>query len=201
VIRVSLPARVTSVVLVACLAAVALAGMTAEPPAAAGPTTPAIQESRILANKAEGLSLSEDRELLVKSVLNVSQPMRFGQFIWNDQEIPAGSVVVRVDLEGQTISVFRGGHEIGTAVILYGASDKPTPHGRFPVLEKREKHRSNLYDAEMPYMLRLTNDGIAIHASEVRQGAATHGCIGIPVEFARALFREVRRGDEVFITS
>jgi lipoprotein-anchoring transpeptidase ErfK/SrfK len=69
------------------------------------------------------------------------------------------------------------------------------------VLEKREKHRSNLYDAEMPYMLRLTNDGIAIHASEVRQGAATHGCIGIPVEFARALFREVRRGDEVFITS
>ncbi len=44
----------------------------------------------------------------------------------------------------------------------------------------------------MPYMLRLTNDGVAIHGSNVRQGYATHGCIGVPTDFAKLLF--ARRG-------
>ena len=60
-------------------------------------------------------------------------------------------------------------------------------------------NRSTLYDADMPYMLRLTTDGVAIHASNVRAGAATHGCIGIPPEFAKLLFEQVRRGDLVAI--
>jgi lipoprotein-anchoring transpeptidase ErfK/SrfK len=186
--------------LVACISAVALAGMTTEPPAPAQPTIPATQGNRIIATKAERLVLSADHDLLVKSILNVSRPMRFGQFVWNDEDVQAGPILVLVNLAGQTMSVFRDGHEIGTSIILYGANDKPTPRGRFPILEKRAKHRSNLYDAEMPYMLRLTTDGIAVHGSQVRQGAATHGCIGVPIEFARALFREVRRGDDVFIT-
>jgi lipoprotein-anchoring transpeptidase ErfK/SrfK len=127
--------------------------------------------------------------------------MQFGQFVFNDRDIPAGEVIVRVDLRTQLMSVFRSGHEIGTAIILYGANQKPTPNGIFPVLEKRAQHQSNLYNAEMPFMLRLTNDGIAVHGSSVRRGAATHGCIGIPVEFARALFNAVERGDLVVITS
>jgi lipoprotein-anchoring transpeptidase ErfK/SrfK len=52
----------------------------------------------------------------------------------------------------------------------------------------------------MPYMLRLTTDGVAIHASNVREGWATHGCIGVPMEFARRLFAEVKLGDPVEIT-
>ncbi len=40
----------------------------------------------------------------------------------------------------------------------------------------------------MPYMLRLTGDGVAIHDSKVEWGYATHGCIGVPVAFAKALF-------------
>ena len=39
----------------------------------------------------------------------------------------------------------------------------PTPTGVFPITEKKRHHVSNLYDAPMPYMLRLTDDGIAIH--------------------------------------
>jgi lipoprotein-anchoring transpeptidase ErfK/SrfK len=97
------------------------------------------------------------------------------------------------------LSVFRAGHEIGTAVILYGVASKPTRRGVFPILERAEQHRSNLYAAEMPYMLRLTRDGIAIHASDVRPQGATHGCIGVPIAFGRRLFREVRKGDLVAI--
>jgi lipoprotein-anchoring transpeptidase ErfK/SrfK len=103
-----------------------------------------------------------------------------------------------VNLDTQTISVFRGQHEIGTAVALYGVDGKPTPVGRFRVMERRKDHQSSIYDAEMPYTLKLTNDGIAIHGSDVRAGVGTHGCIGIPLEFAGKLFDAVEVGTEVF---
>jgi hypothetical protein len=138
---------------------------------------------------------------MVQSLLNVRKQMKFGDFVWNDDGIAAGTVWVRIDLARQMLSVFRADQEIGSAVILYGTDGKPTPTGVFPVLEKAEKHSSNLYDAEMPYMLRLTNDGVAIHASNVRFGAATHGCIGIPIEFAKLLFGQVKRGDLVAIVA
>jgi lipoprotein-anchoring transpeptidase ErfK/SrfK len=51
----------------------------------------------------------------------------------------------------------------------------------------------------MPYMLRLTDDGVAIHGSNVRQGRATHGCIGVPLGFAKMLFATASKGDPVFI--
>jgi hypothetical protein len=145
------------------------------------------------------LTLPDGEQRLVHSLLNITRPMRFGDYVWNDSGIPAGRPWVRVDLGRQTISVFRAGHEIGTAVIMYGADIKQTPIGVFPVLDRFAQHRSNLYDADMPYTLRLTNDGVAIHASNVREGYATHGCIGVPLAFARLLFGRMQRGDLVAI--
>jgi hypothetical protein len=138
----------------------------------------------------------------VQSILNVPKRMHYGDFIWNDRHVPKGPVWVRVDLKQQLISVFRAGHEIGTAVILYGAEEKETPDGVFPVIAKIKDHKSVTYgDAPMPYTLRLTNDGVSIHGSDVRWGAATHGCIGVPLEFAQKLYGQVSRGDQVVIVS
>jgi lipoprotein-anchoring transpeptidase ErfK/SrfK len=53
----------------------------------------------------------------------------------------------------------------------------------------------------MPYTLRLTADGVSIHASDVRPGFATHGCIGVPKGFAAKLFAATSVGDEVIIVS
>lgn len=145
------------------------------------------------------LALPGGERRAVRSLLNISQPMHYGQFVWNDRGVAAGRAWVRVDLARQTISVFRAGHEIGTAIILYGADGKPTPAGRFPVLAKRKDHISSLYDAPMPFTLRLTGDGIAIHGSDVRARAATHGCIGVPLAFAEKLFEEIGVGDLVVI--
>lgn len=135
----------------------------------------------------------------VKTLLNLREQMHHGDFRWNDRNVPDGPVFVRVDLDSQLISVFRDGHEIGTAVILYGAEEKQTPSGVFPVQWKAKDHHSTLYDAPMPYTLRLTSDGVAIHGSDVRWGAATHGCIGVPLEFAKRLFEVVKKGDEVLV--
>ena len=132
-----------------------------------------------------------------RSVLNPHKRLSYGEYMWNDQGVPPGPVRVRVDLRRQLISVFRAGEEIGTAVVLYGSSEKGTPRGEFPILAKLRTHRSNIYDAPMPYTLRLTADGVAIHASDVRWGYATHGCIGVPTGFAQRLFDQAKLGDVV----
>ena len=137
----------------------------------------------------------------IKTILNVPGRMRYGDYRWDDKGVPAGPTWIRVDLDAQLISVFRSGHEIGTAVILYGADGLATPTGKFPILAKFKDHRSATYDnAPMPFTLRLTGDGVSIHASNVRWGYATHGCIGIPESFAAKLFSVASVGDEVLIT-
>ena len=145
------------------------------------------------------LSLPGGRYEVVRSLLNITKPMHYGDFVWDDDHIPDGSVWVRVDLAHQTLSVFRGGHEIGAAVALYGSGSNATPTGSFTILEKHAHYYSHSYHAPMPYMLRLTKDGVAIHGSSVRQGWATHGCIGVPLEFARLLFAAVSKDDPVVI--
>lgn len=135
----------------------------------------------------------------VRSLIEVGKPLRFGDFVWDESAASAGAVWIRIDLTRQLVSVFRGEDEIGTAVILYGAPEKPTPKGAFKVIAKATDHYSRSYDAPMPYMLRLTDDGIAIHASRVRPNGATHGCLGVPLRFAEHLYRVAGMGTEVFI--
>jgi lipoprotein-anchoring transpeptidase ErfK/SrfK len=127
-------------------------------------------------------------------------PLKAGEYAWNDEGAPVeGETVIVVNLATQLLSVYRGGYEIGRSSIIYGADNKPTPIGTFPIIEKKKDHISNLYGAPMPFMLRLTRDGIAIHGSVVEDGTATHGCIGIPNEFAALLFRAAKLGDRVLI--
>ncbi|WP_150291817.1 L,D-transpeptidase family protein [Sphingobium estronivorans] len=140
--------------------------------------------------------------LAVKRVLPIDGPFRHGDYVWDEGGAPAtGPIIVTVDLKAQTLSVFRAGYEIGTAVIIYGADDKPSPLGAFPISQKDADHFSRTYNnAPMPYMLRLTSDGVAIHGSDVRWGNATHGCIGVPRAFAKKLFGVTKLGDLVVIT-
>ncbi len=149
---------------------------------------------------AKPVAAPADDPFTVKRVLKIDGPFEHGDYVWDDKGVPAGPLVITVDLKAQTLSVFRGGYEIGAAVIVYGATDKESPVGTFPISEKDADHVSNLYDAPMPYMLRLTNDGVAIHGSDVKWGNATHGCIGVPTAFAKLLFAQAKLGDRVIIT-
>lgn len=153
------------------------------------------------ATPAPAPSPPAEQPFIVRRILDIPGPMQHGSYVWDDAGVPAGPIVITIDLAAQTMSVFRGGYEIGAAVIIYGATDKPTPTGTFPISQKKRHHISNLYNAPMPYMLRLTNDGVAIHASDVQWGNATHGCIGLPPEFAALLFEQAQIGTEVIVTN
>ncbi|MGR6328707.1 L,D-transpeptidase family protein [Sphingomonas sp. XXL09] len=137
--------------------------------------------------------------MTIKRVLDIG-PIKFGEYAWDDEGVPDGPLIITVDLAAQTLSVFRDGYEIGAAAILYGTDDKPTPLGTFPITQKDADHVSTLYHAPMPYMLRLTNDGVSIHGTEVAWGYATHGCVGVPTAFAKKLFAVAKLGDRVIVT-
>lgn len=138
---------------------------------------------------------------VIKRILPIDGPIRYGEWHWNEDGAPAqGQLIITVDLEARVLSVFRDGHEIGATAVLLGTQEKPTPLGVFPITQKKESHVSNLYGAPMPFMQRLTNDGISIHASNVQNGYASHGCIGTPLPFARKLFAATKMGDIVIIT-
>ena len=141
-----------------------------------------------------------DERFVIKRILPINGPIKYGEWHWDDKNVPDGPIVVTVDLKARVISVFRGGYEIGASAVLLGTQEKPTPTGVFPITQKRRHHTSNLYDAPMPYMQRLTNDGISLHATEVEWGYASHGCIGMPEAFAAKVFGVTTVGDKVYIT-
>lgn len=143
-----------------------------------------------------------DNPFVIKRILPIEGPIRYGEWHWDDEGVPEGPLVVTVDLQARVISVFRNGYEIGAAAALIGAPSHPTPVGTFPILTKERHNVSEKYNnAPMPWTLRLTWSGVAIHGgSTVERGYASHGCIGVPDEFASRIFAEARIGDVVIIT-
>lgn len=135
----------------------------------------------------------------VRSLLRTDGVMRHGDYRWNDEGIAPGPLTIWVDLRSQLISVFRDGHEIGTAVIVYGDDTMESPLGRFSILAKHRDYHSRTYDAPMPHSLFITNTGVALHGSPMSSRRATHGCIGLPDKFAQLLFDAASIGDSVEI--
>lgn len=146
-------------------------------------------------------SLAAASPPVVHTYAETDQPIYYGDYFWDESGVPRGRTEIVVDLQLEQLYVYRGGVEIGRAMITRGWDKMATPMGTFPILEKDADHISSTYDnAPMPYNLRLTWKGIAIHGAEVDDESATHGCVGIPLEFARKLFGSVRVGDKVLIT-
>ena len=124
-----------------------------------------------------------------------------GEFIWAPHLAPAGPMVMIVSLTAQQAYVYRNGLRIGASTASTGKKGKDTPTGVFTILQKNAKHRSNLYNnAPMPYMQRLTWDGIALHAGNLPGYPASHGCVRLPMAFAQALFEETSMGMTVVVT-
>jgi hypothetical protein len=108
---------------------------------------------------------------------------------------------VIVSLKAQRAQVYRNGLLIGVSTVSSGKKGHATPTGVFTILQKAVDHKSNLYaDAPMPFMQRLTWDGIAMHAGALPGYPASHGCIRLPLAFAKLLFGVTRLGLTVVVT-
>lgn len=123
-----------------------------------------------------------------------------GQWVWAPQIAPAGPLLVYVDLSRQRATVYRNGVRIAVSTVSSGKPGHETPTGVFTILQKDANHRSSKYDdAPMPYQQRLTWDGVALHAGGLPGYPESHGCVHLPMGFARDLFKITHLGATVVV--
>ncbi|MFG1480357.1 L,D-transpeptidase [Xanthobacter sp. V4C-4] len=123
-----------------------------------------------------------------------------GAFVWYPDRAPDGFVAVVVNLSDQRAYVYRNGVRIGVSSVSSGRQGHDTPTGVFTILGKDVDHHSSLYDdASMPYTERLTWSGVALHAGGLPGYPSSHGCVHLPLAFAKLLFGITHVGTPVII--
>ncbi|GAB4174001.1 MAG: hypothetical protein Fur0032_13650 [Terrimicrobiaceae bacterium] len=114
--------------------------------------------------------------------------------------------------------------------VATGKKSHPTPVGDFTILAKEKDYASNLYGkiydatgtvivsdadsrtdaepeggyfvgAQMPYWMRLTQDGVGLHVGYVPGRPASHGCIRLKNDVAREIFAITKVGTPVSIVN
>lgn len=147
---------------------------------------------------------------------------------WDGQGRKLTRIVINTN--EQKARFYVGEDQVGWTTVASGLSKHPTPVGHFEVIEKAANKRSNLYGkvlgkggqvlssnakagkgqfpegsrfegASMPYYLRLTYDGVGLHAGPIPHPGrpASHGCIRLPSKLAPVLFEHVNIGTKVSI--
>ena len=135
-------------------------------------------------------------------MLNAFGPkeLRPGQYLWRDIPAGMGPERVVVSLSDQLAYLYRGNNLMAVSTISSGKDEKPTPTGIFSVLDKRPMYRSKKYDnAPMPWMQRIDQYGIALHAGYNPGTPASHGCVRLPSAFAKKLYSVTDVGTPVYI--
>ena len=144
---------------------------------------------------AQGAKTSAELEFAKQA-----EKLKPGQWVWAPEIAPTGPVLVYVDLGRQLATVYRNGVRIAVSTISSGKEGHDTPTGVFTILEKNKVHFSSTYDnAPMPYQQRLTWKGVAMHAGNLPGYPASHGCIRLPMEFAKKMFEVTDKGGTVVI--
>ena len=160
----------------------------------AAPAQAAIEtvEARMTATSAAAIAHQDMMEIFGKR----PKP---GQYLWRDVEAPGQPRVV-VGLGDQLAYLYRGETLVAVAAVSSGKAPKVTPTGIFNVLEKKPMHRSRKYDnAPMPFMQRIDQYGIALHAGHNPGRPASHGCVRLPSQFAAKLYKVTNVGTTVLI--
>ena len=123
-----------------------------------------------------------------------------GQYLWRDVPDNAEPERVVISLTDQLAFVYRGDTLVAVSTISTGRDEKPTPTGIFSVLDKRPFYRSKKYDnAPMPWMQRIDQYGIALHGGFNPGYPASHGCVRLPVAFAKKLYSVTDVGTPIYI--
>ena len=144
---------------------------------------------------AQGSKVTSPPELA-----RAADKLKPGQWVWAANVAPAGPILVYVDLSRQLATVYRNGVRIGISTVSTGKEGYETPTGVFTILQKDATHHSNKYNnAAMPYQERLTWDGVALHAGGLPGYPESHGCVHLPLQFAKELFAITNLGVTVVV--
>ena len=165
------------------------------------PVTPAVASMETYEAKMEATSAAaQARADMLEAFGEESLPP--GKYLWREVPESAGAERVVVGLTDQLAYLYRGDTLIAVSTISSGKEGKNTPTGIFNILEKKPMHRSRKYEnAPMPFMQRIDNYGVALHAGHLPGHPASHGCVRLPAKFAAKLYSITGVGTPVLIGS
>ena len=126
--------------------------------------------------------------------------LKAGEHHWTPNFPVDGDISITLDIANQVGFVFKGDMLIGVTNISTGKKGHPTPLGFWTINWKRPMYRSRKYDnAPMPFMQNIDDKGIAIHGGVTPGYPASHGCIRLPMPFAKQLYQLTKAGNKVVI--
>jgi lipoprotein-anchoring transpeptidase ErfK/SrfK len=136
---------------------------------------------------------------------------------------------ITINIAKQMVYVYQGDHLAASSPVTTGKPGHETPIGHFTIIKKDINHKSNLYglitdehgnvvddnadttkklgpgqvydQADMPYYMRLRDDGTGMHGGYLPGYPASHGCIRLPHAFAELLYSNVSLGVPVDIVA
>lgn len=145
----------------------------------------------------------DERHLpLGKKILIVADLEKASQFL------PVPKFIAEAEKDARTIYVFLneqyfGAYEYGKlsfwGPISSGKKGRHTPSGKFKALWKAKSYHSKKYDADMPFAVNISPDGYFFHEQALPGQPASHGCIRLLREDARAIFTWIEKDDPVII--
>ncbi len=135
---------------------------------------------------------------------------------------------IRISRADQTAYFYRGDQLVGKSWLSTGDVNHSTPAGSYRIIQKNKWHKSSRYGAavdaagnvvvaevdikkdklppgtkyegaKMTNFMRLTNDGIGMHAGFLPGYPASHGCIRMPEQMSELFFNNVNLGTPVTI--
>jgi lipoprotein-anchoring transpeptidase ErfK/SrfK len=145
-------------------------------------------------------------------------------YTWKpDPDKPITRIEIR--LGEQKVYVYQDDNLAAVSPTTTGKPGHDTPTGHYTILVKDIDHKSNLYgvfvdsngyivndnanagdkapsgavydSADMPYYLRIREDGVGMHGGYLPGYPASHGCIRLPHAFAELLYSNVAVGTPV----
>ncbi len=129
----------------------------------------------------------------------------YARFLWlcsgdTQQDVSVNHIIV--SLADQRLYAYHDQQLVAWSNVSSGRPGHETPTGSFTVSEKDVDHHSNVYNnAPMPYFMRLTDEGVGLHAGQLPGYPASHGCVRLPMGMARELYQHVESGTSVEIIS
>jgi lipoprotein-anchoring transpeptidase ErfK/SrfK len=110
--------------------------------------------------------------------------------------VAAASLQARVDLSRQTMDVYLDGRKQHAWTVSTGRDGWNTPPGRYYPFALTRHYYSSRWRMNLPYLISISGDGIAIHGTELsgKLGRrASHGCIRLSIPNAARLYALVQR--------
>ena len=147
-------------------------------------------------NRIDEKHLPQNKKILIPQ--NFEKASRYIPVAEEIEQVKTFQLAIFFFLKDQYFGTYEYGRLIYWGAISSGKNGS-TPTGLFKVKWKAIDYYSKEYDAAMPFAVNFSEAGYFFHQQSLPGKPASHGCVRLIMEDAKALFHWSRKNDLVII--